>query len=164
MQTIVPPSPSLCISISFWLSACLFFLALPFSPFPAEKQHLKPKKQVICWVKEDHKWDHWNISCLKPSECHCLINHICDWRAAKAQLEKPSCHSARWSQCDILWTRQTEKWDGNICSRHPLFHFSPLLPPMSHCQKPLSSKQLTKNKKGEPAKMALVSAPGPLFL
>lgn len=77
------------------------------------------------------------------SKCHCLISQISDWRlqGRHAWLKKPSCHCARWSRYGILWTRQTEKLDGNICTRQLHIRSVPLLP---HCQRPPVIKAVTR--------------------
>lgn len=85
------------------------------------------QKRLICWAKEVCKWVRWNISYPELSTHRCLISHISDWTLLRchARLKKPSCHSARWSQCDIFSTKQTKKWDGNICTKHFLHPVSP---------------------------------------
>lgn len=116
------------------LALCIFL----FSSVPC----ILNQKRLICWAKEVCKWVRWNISYPELSTHRCLISHISDWMLLRchARLKKPSCHSARWSQCDIFSTRQTEKWDGNICTKYFLHPVSPP-PPLSRCQRPpLSSK------------------------
>ena len=88
----------------------------------------------------------WEMITLKLFLLHCLIRHVCDWRLQRSQpqLRTPCCWSGRWSQCDILWTRQTERWDVNICTRDLLTSNYP--PPPPHCKTTLSSKNLPNRK------------------
>lgn len=103
-----------------------------------------------------------NIFFLKRSWSRCLISHTFDWRLhrCQAELKKPSCYSARWSQYDIFWTRRTEKWDWCVYRRQLLIPSNPQTPPS-----PLSETPVIKgfSREGELAKI-VHSAPAAVVI